>query len=212
MINEQDKQAILNGSFGVSRDGWKCKLVGITTSSNFKYFFVYFNKEGLVVSHNFLNENFNEYNDTKSKYDVIDLWKNSQEPFDLERALNGELVKYSDKPCYVYQSKVTGLFWVEAQDGSFVDNDTSLEALSEQGMWKDLEPVSNTVTLNLPCPLREPKEGMWFLGSDGRAVKSAYRKDNSDVSLWENAFNAGFYFGSEAEAQMWLDALRNNRR
>lgn len=30
MISEQDKQAILNGAYGITRDGYKCKYIGTT--------------------------------------------------------------------------------------------------------------------------------------------------------------------------------------
>jgi len=34
MISEKDKQAILNGAYGVSRSGLKCKFVGLVDTSD----------------------------------------------------------------------------------------------------------------------------------------------------------------------------------
>lgn len=219
MISEKDKQAILNGSFGISRDGAKCKFVGkLDTSDPYKYFFVYFNKVGITYYES-LNEDFLENSSSESPLDVIGVWKDEPEPFNLEKALQGEPVKLRDGSKayvkYIMPSEHGELYPVH---GYFFDPDeptnVEIEQWTEEGkayipdpnsdsdiisMWKDPEP--NRVTLTLPCPLKEPKEPMWFIGSDGRAVKSAYKKDNSDISLWENAFNAGFYFGSEQEAQ-----------
>lgn len=146
MISEQDKQAILNGAYGVTREGNKVKYLfksDINQAQNRYLFTEYVVKDGKVDFNNslWLSDDFTFYVNTRKEHnlDVIGLWQDKPEPFDLERALAGELVKYSDKPCYVYRSNVTGLFWVEAQDGSFVDINTPLEYVSEQGMWKEPE-------------------------------------------------------------------------
>lgn len=223
MINEQDKQAILNGSFGVSRDGCKCKLVGITTSSTFKYFFVYFNEEGLVISHNYLNENFHEYKDTSSKYDVIGIWKDEPEPFNLEKALQGEPVKLRDGSKayvkYIMPSEHGELYPVH---GYFFDPDEPTDVEIEQwtaegkayipdpnsdsdiiSMWEDPEP--NRVTLTLPCPLKEPKEPMWFIN------KSGIFPSNYGKNIPEYTFLSRPYFGSEQDAKAWWEAMMNSR-
>lgn len=146
MINEKDKQDILNGEYGITRNGFKIKYL-FTSGVNIKncrhLFLVYREVNGKVSQHfvMWLTEDFKFLAvDREHDLDVVGLWKDKPEPFDLERALAGELIKYSDKPCYIYQGKATGLFWVEAQDGSFVDSRTSFDAMAEQGMWKESEP------------------------------------------------------------------------
>ena len=206
MISENDKQAILNGAYGITRSGRKCKYVGLSNQPDNPYVFIYFDSLDKIVGTNYLNETLLYRKNDMTVFDVIGLWEDKPEPFDLERALEGELVKYSDKPCYVYQSKVTGLFWVEAQDGSFIDNDTSLEALSEQGMWKEPEPVSKNVTVTLPRALRKPKAEMWFVDSDG-PNRSSY---GENIQLGD--FERIPYFGQEEDAKAWFDAMQNSRK
>ncbi|MDO9858950.1 hypothetical protein Q7453_11475, partial [Glaesserella parasuis] len=93
MISEQDKQAILNGAYGISRKGLKCKFVGFTNGTHsYVHMFVYFNTEGFIVNIEYLNENFNNSTAFESLEDVIGLWQDKPEPFDLKRALNGEPV------------------------------------------------------------------------------------------------------------------------
>lgn len=230
MINEQDKQAILNGSFGVSRDGSKCKFIGkLYTPDPYNYFFVYFNKVD-ITNYESLNEDFLENSSLESPLDVVGLWENRQEPFNLDNALQGEPVKLRDGSKayvkYIMPSEheerypVNGYFfdpgeptnvaseqWTEEGKAYIPEPNHDLDIIS---MWKDPEP--NRVTLTLPCPLKEPKDDMWFIGSEGSLIKSAYKKDDPDFAICESIFNAGFYFGSEAEAREWLDAMRNNRR
>ena len=222
MISEQDKQAILNGAYGVTRSGTKVKLVftsNLNTNGLMYLFVSYENERGKETYSNsayWVTKDFTFFVDKEScGNDIVKLWEDKPEPFDLERALAGELIKYSDKPCYIYQSKVTGLFWVEAQDGSFVDNDTSFEAMSEQGMWKEPEPVSNTITLTLPCPLKEPKEGMaFFIACSGQlSIDISQYEENNPNSTYSNIIlEEGGYFATKEDAQAWLDAMRNNRR
>lgn len=208
MLNEEIKQTILNGAYAVSRNGMKCKFIGHSLNiDDYTHTFMYLNEDGLIYSMMKLNSNFKSYEKMESDFDVVGLWEDKPEPFDLERALDGELVKYSDKPCYVYQSKVTGLFWVEAQDGSFVDNDTSFEAISEQGMWKEPEivPFSPNVTVTLPRALREPQDELWFIDTIGY-VKSSYNKN-----IPPSAFKQRPYFGSEQDVKAWWEAMMNSR-
>lgn len=224
MISEKDKQVILNGSFGISRDGWKCKLVGITTSLSFKYFFIYFNEEGLVISHNYLNENFHEYKDTSSKYDVIGVWKDEPEPFNLEKALAGEpvMLRNGSKAYvkFVMPSEYKGAYPLNG----YITNPYSSDVLDPEqwtiegreyndddpydydiiSMWKDPEP--KTLTLTLPCPLKEPKDAMWFI--DGTKIR---KSDYTASSITAKAFEQVTYFGSKEDAQAWCDAMLNSR-
>ena len=76
------------------------------------------------------------------------------------------------------------------------------------GMWK--EPVSKTVTVTLPRPLKEPKEDMWYINTNGTVTRSTYNKTTGPV-YWGECFNAGFYFSSKEDAQAWFDTMRNSR-
>ena len=211
MINEKDKQDILNGEYGITRNGFKIKYLFTSeiNKKNCRHLFLVYREVNGKVSEHFviwLTEDFKFLLvDREHDFDVVGLWKDKTEPFDLERALDGELVKYSDKPCYVYQSKVTGLYWVEAQDGSFVDDCTSLEAVSEQGMWKEPEPVSNTVAVTLPRALKEPQDEMWYVDSVGPSQSTYGEEIPSDV------FEGTPYFRSRDDANAWFQAMKDSR-
>ena len=209
MISEQDKQAILNGAYAVTRCGHKAKILFTSNINDDERKHLFILERGNLHECFWCFPNLNFLEIEGDDFDIVGLWENESKPFNLEKALAGELVKYSDKPCYVYQSNVTGRFWVEAQDGSFVDNDTPLEDVSEQGMWKEPEVEPKTVTLTLPRPLKAPEGGMWFI-QDGEIKRSSYhpsKHGSYSISMLKN----GCYFSTPEDAQAWLDAMRNSR-
>ncbi|SUT93548.1 Uncharacterised protein [[Actinobacillus] rossii] len=226
MISEKDKQAILNGAYCVSRKGYKCKFVGnAANTDDYTHTFIYLNKEGLIYTLMKLNHNFKNYEKMDSDFDVVGLWEDKPEPFNLDKALAGEpvMVRSGKKayitampPEYKGQYPLMG-YVVEPENVNGIESyswtlkgRSSLRTQSHQydivGMWKEPESVSNTVTLTLPCSLREPKDAMWVVYPYG-CNKSVYGKDiTSDI------FAQGPYFASKADAQAWFDAMQNNRR
>lgn len=247
MISEQDKQQILNGAYGITRNGTKVKYLftsDINSEQNRYLFIEYVEQDGKVVFHNtlWLGKNFKFFPNSKAKnnLDVIGLWKDKPELFDLQRALAGEPVMLRDGnkgviSCNLYNFikdniKLDDMYPLKGirfykqnehiaassecwtlEGKLFVDQNEDSPA-DIIGMWKEPEPKSKTVTLTLPCPLKELKDEMWFIGSDGVVFKSDFQKDNQTRTCNMDKFNAGFYFGSEEDAQAWLDAMRNNRR
>ena len=224
MLNEH-KQKILGGAYGISRGGSKCKFVGVTTNkSSYNHTVVYFNDDGLIWHQLSLTEDFGMYNDRRtSQHDVVGLWSDdpkpvapvAPEPFDLEKALNGEPVMLRNGSRAVILNQVkdtligyfdicTPLSWkLNGYVSLYVDPDREIV-----GMWK--EPVSKTVTVTLPRPLKEPKEDMWYINTNGTVTRSTYNKTTGPV-YWGECFNAGFYFGSKEDAQAWFDTMRNSR-
>ncbi|MDY0486950.1 pyruvate kinase, partial [Pasteurella multocida] len=86
------------------------------------------------------------------------------------------------------------------------------------GMWE--EPPT-TVTLTLPCPLKELEEGQefWHMIMDSDPLSIAWAKVDVSMSVFdkENIYHlalleAGLAFKSEEDAQAWLDAMKNARR
>lgn len=210
MINEQDKQKIFNGAYGISRDGAKCKFIGkLDTSDPYKYFFVYFNKVG-ITHYESLNEDFLKNSSSESPLDVVGLWENRQEPFNLEKALAGEpvMLRNGSKAFILIQIKDTliGYFDDCTPFGWELNGDADRAADSNHdivSMWRNPEP--NTVTLTLPCPLKEPKDMMWFIN------KSGIFPSNYDKNIPEYAFYSRPYFGSEQDAKAWWEAMMNSR-
>lgn len=75
------------------------------------------------------------------------------------------------------------------------------------GMWEEPRP---TVTLTLPCPLKEPQEGMYFVDPALGVCKSNHLNNSPQYSI--GYLDNGFYFATEEDAQTWVDALKNSRR
>lgn len=223
MISKQDKQKILNGAYGISRDGSKCKFVGTTTSSNFKYLFVYFNEKGLIVLNAHLSENFIEYNTTNSRLDIVGLWEDKPEPFDLDRALNGEpvMTRAGDKAYVKYQlpDEYTGSFplggyikdpendlglvhytWSLTGKAAEIEYDHPQDII---GMWKESESIKSI--FNLPSPLTKPQDNMYYINQCGTCW-SGY-----DRTMDINLFNERVYFASEEDARVWFNAMKNHK-
>ncbi|EQA03629.1 hypothetical protein Q7469_02995 [Glaesserella parasuis] len=92
MINESNKEAILNGACGISRDGYKCRYIGKSGNSEFPYQFVYYKPNEVIRGIANLSEQFRYLKHSKDELDVIGLWENHVEPFNLENALQGSPV------------------------------------------------------------------------------------------------------------------------
>ncbi|HDZ6727040.1 TPA: pyruvate kinase, partial [Mannheimia haemolytica] len=142
-------------------------------------------------------------------------------PFDLNKALAGEpvklrnndkaFVKYLISDDYIRDNKdhqvqgytvdeenvfLSEVSW--AVSGSHF-NDGTIAQYDIVGMWEEPRP---TVTLTLPCPLKEPRDGMWFIGDNFNVIKSNFPTH----SYIEKLFDQGLYFASAEDAGAWLDA------
>lgn len=151
-------------------------------------------------------------------------------PFDLRKALAGEPVKLRDGSKAwvkyvmpddykgefplrgIYRSVITDTnyidaIWTKAGNRFYSGCEGDLDIL---GMWEEPRP---RVRLDLPCPLKAPQEGMWYLHPQ-YIRKSTYSLDTHDVWIFNNraALENGFYFATKEDAQEWLDAMRNARK
>lgn len=152
-------------------------------------------------------------------------------PFNLEEALSGKPVQLrggnkvliiedlSTRPllhpkeefCLIgFIINKTGYLDMPAQywrkSGRFLENQDSPWDIV--GMYEEPRP---TVTLTLPCPLKEPQEEMWFISEEFNVYKSSY-SERCITNLSNDWFSQGRYFASEEDAQAWIDAFKNNRR
>lgn len=150
-------------------------------------------------------------------------------PFNLEKALAGEpvilrngnkaFVKFeipnefnSDEYCKVVgfrlndENSAVKLDW--NKEGRYYSH--SEYGFDIIGMWQEPRP---RVQLDLPAPLKEPREGMWLLDSNGISIScytSSTHHNWMDVN--KNTLSSGFFFATKKDAQEWVDAMRNARR
>ncbi|HDR1867906.1 TPA: pyruvate kinase [Pasteurella multocida] len=88
------------------------------------------------------------------------------------------------------------------------------DGLDIVGMYEEPRP---TVTLTLPCPLKDVAVGddIYILTSysyENNGVPVILeRKHNNSTEIW-NAINFGLAFKTKEDAQAWLDAMKNARR
>lgn len=225
MISEKDKQAILNGAYGISRCGKKCKFVGKAAHpDDYMHKFIYLNDEGLIYTSMYLNNSFENYGGVKSDFDVTGLWEDKVELFNLEKALAGEpvklrcglkaYIKYVMPPEYRGKYPLMGYIMnpdiaCEVESYSWIREGKALLTVSEHendiiGMWK--EPASSTVTVTLPRALREPRDEMWYFTEYG-VFKSSF---GTEIS--KDNFEKSVYFGSEADAKAWFNTMLNSRK
>lgn len=93
MINEKDKQQILNGEFAINRDGTKCKYIGLSCSILFPYMFASLDEEDRIIVCYHVTRAFTFCTDGQQRYDIVGLWKDKVRPFNLDKALEGHPVK-----------------------------------------------------------------------------------------------------------------------
>lgn len=214
MLSEANKQAILNGATALSRDRRKCKYIGKNESSEFPYQFVYYGPNEVVEDIASISEQLCYLKNDKHNFDVIGLWKDGGEPFNLEKALNGEplMYLYTNEKCWLYKNHENGNLIIEYENtDSHLEKiqplqylDKNLDLSEYYSMWQDNESETNTATLTLPCPLKEPRDEMWFISPWKEVSKSSY-----DRNVSERDFKERPYFASKADAQAWIDTLKN---
>lgn len=225
-MNEEIKQAILNGAYAVSRNGMKCKFIGHALNiDDYTHTFMYLNGDGLIYSTLTLNDNFKSYEKMESDFDVIGLWQNKAEPFNLEKALAGEpvMLRNGSKAYvkFVMPSEYNGKYPLNG----YITNPYSSDVLDPEqwtmegreyndgkpydydiiSMWTDLPTELRQITVNLPSALKDPKDEMWFIAKNG-IFQSSYNKH-----IPEHVFLSKPYFGSEQDAKAWWEAMMNSR-
>lgn len=136
--------------------------------------------------------------------------------FDLEKALGGDpFFNHRGEKSYLLKD-LSGIYsdekqpfigYTEKDNGEITVFQCTLNYFVECNMWVEPRP---TVTLTLPCPLKEPREGMYRL-SEELVLKSSYKIDRPNGSYSKTAMDNGFYFATEEDAQAWANALKNNR-
>lgn len=187
MISEQIKQAILNGKFALTRGGHKVKFIGEANSLIQPYMFAYFKENDVIEYVLNLKENLQRFSHEENEFDIIGLWEERVDPFDLARALKGEpvklrngakaFVKFVMPEGYTGYYPLTGYMPDPDEEDGFDIESWTLEgkALASQnkcnndiiGMWKEPIPVSKNIAVECPRKLKDPKNEMWFINECG---------------------------------------------
>lgn len=241
MISEQDKQAILNGAYGITRNGRKAKYIGTFYSEKYPNYFIFLDEDDKIFYGAKFTNDFREYENAVSNLDILGLWQDKPEPFDLERALAGEPVITRDN-CKAYVQAMIEqseelmyytligygfngihkefLHW--DKNGLSLKDDISCNDIV--GMWKDPEP--KTVTLTLPCPVLNSEIGKTYYTPIITDV-DGYDPDGhfSDITEWvvdnedghidwqsQHRLEEGLVFETKDDVKTWLDAMKDNRR
>ncbi|WP_228403196.1 pyruvate kinase [Pasteurella canis] len=152
--------------------------------------------------------------------------------FDLEKALAGEPVRLRDgskafvmfrKPEKLVFTHDTELVGYVISGIHAVTQSWSINGLHQEneesdadivGMWEEPRP---TVTLTLPCPLKDVAIGDEIYILSGYSYQNngvpevLVRKHNNSTEFF-NAINFGLAFKTKEDAEAWLEALKNSRR
>ncbi|WP_324681550.1 hypothetical protein [Bibersteinia trehalosi] len=141
--------------------------------------------------------------------------------FSLEKALAGEPIEFKGYKCYLHARRSReNAYIVESATSHTIWNPVYLEELNQNGMWEEPRP---RVQLDLPCPVIKLEVGKRYYTINIHGV-DCYDGDMSftETDEWtyesiddvqtKNRAEQGLLFASEADAQEWIDAMRNSRR
>ncbi|UAX42446.1 hypothetical protein [Pasteurella canis] len=143
--------------------------------------------------------------------------------FDLEKALAGEPFQCKRKKHKFYYLGDASKFGSELIFPIVLYNATTDETVNiaiehfideNYEMYEEPRP---TVTLTLPCPLKDVAIGDEIYILSGYSYQNngvpevLVRKHNNSTEFF-NAINFGLAFKTKEEAEAWLEALKNSRR
>ncbi|WP_458118753.1 pyruvate kinase [Mannheimia haemolytica] len=151
-------------------------------------------------------------------------------PFNLEEALAGKPVrlrdgrkahvkyeiheKYSGGSLYLISGyivnktgkKAEAVSWTKR--GKFYDLANCFDNYDILGMWE--EPKQPRIKVDLPAPLKEPREGMFYI-EFGTIYQSKWKENEMIDNEQEAILTRGGYYATAEDAQEWLNAMKNNR-
>lgn len=222
VISSDKLEEFKNGALGVTRNGLRARFIHQENKGSCTVVAVFWN-DGIqlqrysALPYYYLNDN--------NDLDIVGLWEDKPEPFDLERALAGEPVllksgekafvlnnieplMYSNYPLIGVDNNGEPLHW----DKTGICGSRGLGGeLNIIGMWKDPVPFKPSAD-DLPKPIRDfgDLEEVWYVELD--AHKNIYDPNNSikgdHWSNWQYArLNNGFYYATKKDCQKvcnWL--------
>lgn len=224
MLSDKEIAALKNGAYGVSRKGLKCKYVGEVAQERGQYYFAYFNKLNKVIHIAVLDRNLEGLLNHTEGCDVVGLWVDKLEPFNVERALLGEPVMTRDRAKAYVQTHITQpkelkhycligfgyngehkefLHWDET-GRVMADDDTCDDII---GMWK--QPQEQPV---LPKPITDFGDlgKVWYIGLDAQGnsyIPMQSIKEVEWAAYQKERLKNGFYYATKEDCQRAIDTI-----
>lgn len=138
-------------------------------------------------------------------------------PFDLEKALAGEMI-YSpsgdEKAWLIGESKFDNVSYIlEYEDGKVEAE--KIDAIRQHFVMYEEPSPRPTVTLTLPCPLKEHQDPCYYLYYSFEGYENIIeisRDPDSLNKVYYNELENGLLFASREDAKAWANALKNSRR
>lgn len=218
MLSEKEIEALKNGAYGVTRDGRKVKYLGKVYSNTNGW--LTFNKLNEIQDVFLQYSTFASYfNKTEYELDIVGLWVDKPEPFNLDRALAGEPVKWSGKPdvkSWVLPCRSNPNLYIIDTDNQCI-NSVNVTLYDYDGlkkncvMWKESELVKPSAD-DLPKPIREFGDltEVWFIELDDDA-DTYIPCDSRKYKGWEKwqhtRLNNGLYYASKEDCKKVCDWL-----
>lgn len=233
------KEAFLNGKHGINRKGQRVIYIGYElekVNDSYPYAILIVPDSIKDAEIEWVTENLRYHTDTDSDYDIVDLWEDKPEPFNLERALAGEpvllrnglkaeVLKALDKPDtrgfqyfgLSHQTSADGI-WYHEQGWNAKLKGSRLKDGSENnydiiGMWKEPEPVQPSAD-DLPKPIKDFGDltEVWYIelndGADVYKPNSSFKGNFWNV-YQQNRLKSGCYYASKKDCQKICNWLMN---
>lgn len=202
-----------NGALGVARNGLKAKFICQEDEMSTAVVVVF-------KGNDFRFENYSSLPYYQSNgdddLDIISLWEDRPDPFDLERALNGEAIKHTmsnDIYYLVGKSHLDGVYYAETKrDGITVVDAFDIRILNQcYEMVKEPEPVQQSAG-DLPKPIKEfgDLDTVWYVKKYEHQYKpySSHRL-HGWLDHQEQSLNSGCYYATAEDCQKVCDWLMN---
>lgn len=230
-LTSEEIEALKNGAFGITRGGSKVKYVGEDADSN--HCWASYLNDGTLFSVNNVYDTFNTFNlSYEDPRDIVGLWQDKPEPFNLERALQGEPVQLRNgtKAFVLAQANQPKELLAYALIGYIIEDDFTKRLglwgingrVSEDyesnkdiiGMWKEPVPL---YPHTLPKPIREfgTLEKVWFIRieeGDNIYIPAFSYKGSDWTERQHKRLENGFYYATKEACQKVCDWLMNRSK
>ena len=197
-----DLQEALNGALVQLRNGQKAYVIGLSkvgTEDGNSYIVGEF-------GHNLCNwsKDGKYWLNRESELDIVGMYEEPELTSEqvLEKAYQENLpLDAIGKKAFVIAKTKDGDYVMQCGE----DNLYFASHKIEWEFYKDPVPKSDTITVTLPKPFKpKPNDKFWFIDKVGANLQASC-KIKSNHALTSD----GNYFASKADAQAWLDAMKN---